>query len=287
MIFNNLKAKNWKLRLKNYFSGPNIDSDQIQAWEELLFEADFAFGDIENLLVELKSARNENSVESLKAVLLDYYQNTAPNALAFEIPSVCMLIGVNGAGKTTFSAKLANYLKSNGHRVILGAADTFRAGAVEQLKIWASRLDIHCVEQGMNADPASVAFEAWKHTKAENAVLILDTAGRLHTKAPLMEQMAKIVRVLSKEGDQQPQETWLVLDGSSGQNLLAQATEFAKQVKVTGLIVTKLDGSSKGGAALSASKALDIPIRFIGLGESVEDIQPFDLSTYVNAMLTN
>jgi fused signal recognition particle receptor len=194
-------------------------------------------------------------------------------------------VGVNGTGKTTTIGKLAADLRMHGRNVALAAADTFRAAAEEQLAAWAERSGAELVKHGPGADPGAVAYDAWQHARARAIdVLIVDTAGRLHTKTPLMDELAKVRRVLEREGS--VQESLLVIDATAGQNGLAQARRFAEAAGVTGVVLTKLDGSAKGGIALAIETTLDIPIKLVGVGESLEDVEPFDPKTYVDALLS-
>ena len=200
-------------------------------------------------------------------------------------PIVIAMIGVNGSGKTTTSAKLAWRLKQDGRTVTLAACDTFRAAAVEQLKTWAIRLDLELISSHAGADAAAVAFDAWRAAKARGRdYLIVDTAGRLHTKGHLMEELAKIRRVLQKNDPAAPQHRWLVVDGSLGSNSIEQAKVFHQSFGLTGLVVTKLDGTSRGGALVGIYRQLKIPIYFLGLGEKAEDLQPFSVDNYANAV---
>ncbi|HWA08730.1 MAG TPA: signal recognition particle-docking protein FtsY, partial [Opitutaceae bacterium] len=200
-------------------------------------------------------------------------------------PVVIAMIGVNGSGKTTTSAKLAWRLKQDGKTVTLAACDTFRAAAVEQLRTWATRLDLEIVASHPGADAAAVAFDAWQAAKARGRdYLIVDTAGRLHTKGPLMEELAKIRRVLQKNDPAAPQHRWLVVDGSLGSNSLEQARVFHQSFGLTGLVVTKLDGTSRGGALVGIYRQLKIPIYFLGLGEQAADLQPFNVDSYAKAV---
>ncbi|MSU51085.1 MAG: signal recognition particle-docking protein FtsY [Opitutus sp.] len=206
------------------------------------------------------------------------------HALA-QAPTVIALIGVNGSGKTTTSAKLAWKLKEEGNSVMLAACDTFRAAAVEQLKTWATRLELDIVASHTGADSAAVAFDAWQAAKARGKdFLIVDTAGRLHTKSNLMEELAKIRRVLQKNDPTAPQHRWLVVDGSLGSNSIEQARVFHQSFGLTGLVVTKLDGTSRGGALVGIYRQLKIPIFFLGLGEQAEDLQPFSVDNYAKAV---
>src|SRR3990170_5429105 len=199
--------------------------------------------------------------------------------------SVILVVGVNGSGKTTTVGKLANWLAEHGRSVSLAASDTFRAAASEQLEAWAERAGAHLVSQGRGADPGGVAFDAVNAARARGSdVLIVDTAGRLHTKTPLMDELGKIRRVIEKEG--RVDEALLVIDATAGQNGLVQAREFAAATGVTGVVLTKLDGSAKGGIALTIEDELDIPIKLIGIGEGIDDLEPFDPKAYVDAILS-
>ena len=201
-------------------------------------------------------------------------------------PHVVMIVGVNGVGKTTSIAKLAHRYKSEGMSVMLGAADTFRAAAVDQLKVWGERVGVEVVAQGMGSDPAAVAFDTLQAAVARNADLVLiDTAGRLHNKVNLMNELGKIKRVMSKVVPDAPHEVWLVLDGSTGQNALEQAKRFTEVTDVTGLVLTKLDGTAKGGVVLAISDQLQVPVRFVGVGEKMEDLQEFHPMEFVDSLL--
>jgi fused signal recognition particle receptor len=207
-------------------------------------------------------------------------------ARAATPPTVILVVGVNGAGKTTSIAKLANHIKRQGHSVLLGAGDTFRAAAVEQLTLWASRLDIPIVKQGTGADPAAVAFDAVSAAIARKVdYLILDTAGRLHTQKNLMTELEKIVRVVKKNLPDAPHETLLVLDATTGQNAIRQASEFARSAPITGLILAKMDGTAKGGAVFGIRDVLPVPVKFLGVGEGLDDLEPFRVEAYVDAIL--
>ncbi|EAT59231.1 signal recognition particle-docking protein FtsY [Chlorobium ferrooxidans] len=201
-------------------------------------------------------------------------------------PYVILIVGVNGAGKTTSVAKLAHNYDKAGKKVIIAAADTFRAAAYEQLQIWADRAGVPMLGQAQGSDPASVVYDAVSAAVARNAdVVLVDTAGRLHNKSHLMEELAKIMRVAKKKIPEAPHEVLLVLDGTTGQNAVQQAREFTKFVKVTGLVVTKLDGTSKGGIVLSISRELGLPVKYIGVGEKIDDLQLFDRAEFVGALL--
>lgn len=200
-------------------------------------------------------------------------------------PHVIMIVGVNGVGKTTTIGKLAHLYKKAGKKVLVGAADTFRAAAVDQLKIWSERADVPIIEQGQNADPSAVAYDTVASAKSRNAdVVIVDTAGRLHNKKSLMEELAKIKRVMGKVVDGAPHEILLVLDASTGQNAMQQANAFTDVVDVTGLVLTKLDGTAKGGIVIGVSNELNVPVKYIGVGEQIEDLQIFERDGFVKAL---
>ena len=197
-----------------------------------------------------------------------------------------MVVGVNGTGKTTTIGKLTKFLQDEGKTVLIAAGDTFRAAAVDQLKIWSSRVGVDIVEKGMNTDPAAVAYAAVEYGKSENSdLVIVDTAGRLHNKINLMNELSKIKRVMEKIIPDAPHEILLVLDASTGQNALNQAKQFSKVTKVTGLILTKMDGTAKGGIALAISDQLNLPVRFLGIGEGQNDLVPFNPESFIKALL--
>lgn len=215
---------------------------------------------------------------------------SADNDRLFQIPEgkkphVIMVVGVNGVGKTTTIGKLAYNYRNAGHKVLIGAADTFRAAANEQLEIWAERAEVEIVGQGQGADPAAVAYDAVQAAISRDAdVVIIDTAGRLHNKAGLMEELRKISRVMQKLAPHAPSEVFLVLDATTGQNAILQAKEFMRSVDVTGLVLTKLDGTAKGGVVIAIANTLDLPVRYIGVGEQIDDLQPFDMEQFANAL---
>ncbi|MEX0823663.1 MAG: signal recognition particle-docking protein FtsY [Balneolaceae bacterium] len=203
-------------------------------------------------------------------------------------PHVVLVVGVNGVGKTTSIGKLAHLYKIAGKKVVLGAADTFRAAAVDQLTIWSERAGVPIIQQGQNADPAAVAYDTVASAKSKGSdVVLIDTAGRLHNKKSLMEELGKIKRVMGKVTEDAPHEILLVLDASTGQNAMQQAKAFAEVVDVTGLILTKLDGTAKGGIVLAISNELSVPVKYIGVGEKIEDLQIFDRVEFVNALFGN
>jgi fused signal recognition particle receptor len=208
----------------------------------------------------------------------------------FEVPRdkkpfVIMVVGVNGVGKTTTIGKLSSQFKKKGYKVVLGAADTFRAAAVDQLKLWGERVGVPVVSRGMNTDPSAVAYDAVLEGRDQNAdIIIVDTAGRLHTKVNLMAELTKIKRVMQKVIPDAPHEVLLVLDGSTGQNAVIQAREFTKATEVTALAITKLDGTAKGGVVIGISDEFKIPVKYIGVGEKVDDLQIFDKSEFVDSL---
>jgi fused signal recognition particle receptor len=233
----------------------------------------------------------------LNQILYDEIANLlvdAPQDLAgFQVPTakkpfITLVVGVNGVGKTTTIGKLAHHFKTAGHSVVLGAADTFRAAAVEQLIIWSERVGVPIVQQGMNADPASVAFDTLSSAKAKNAdIVIIDTAGRLHNKINLMNELSKIKNVMKKVIPDAPHEVLLVLDGSTGQNAVEQCRQFTAATSVNALAVTKLDGTAKGGVVIGISDEFQIPVKYIGVGEKMTDLQVFNPAEFVDSLFSN
>ncbi len=291
------------------FGGRKIDAASLGELEEALYTADFGVETTTEILEEIKIAYRQDpelkgqqaahiGAAVLRRVLagaegrLDNVGGSLPpDSSGHEAPptgknpQVICMIGVNGSGKTTTTAKLAHRLKGEGQTVIVAACDTFRAAAVEQLRSWTDRLKIEIVASHTGADSAAVAFDAWQAAKARGQDwLIVDTAGRLHTKSNLMEELAKIRRVLQKNDPSAPQHRWLVVDGSLGANSIEQAKVFHQSFGLTGLIVTKLDGTSRGGAIVGIYRQLKIPIYFIGLGEQPDDLQPFSADNYARAV---
>ena len=282
-------------KTRGLFGGRKIDAASLDELEEALYTADFGVETTDEILAEIKKAYGENpelqgqrAAEIGTAVLkrvLAGAEGVLDTSTRAENPSVIAMIGVNGSGKTTTSAKLAWKLKQDGRTVTLAACDTFRAAAVEQLKSWAMKLDLEIVASHTGADSAAVAFDAWQAAKARGRdFLIVDTAGRLHTKSNLMEELAKIRRVLQKNDPTAPQHRWLVVDGSLGSNSIEQAKVFHQSFGLTGLVVTKLDGTSRGGALVGIYRQLKVPIYFLGLGEQAEDLQPFSVENYAKAV---
>ncbi len=278
------------------FGQKPIDASSLETLEEALYSADFGVETTEEILEEIKRAyKKDKSLRGQEAAaigasvlkrVLEGAEGVLDRAGTPDgNPVVIAMIGVNGSGKTTTSAKLAWRLKEEGHGVLLAACDTFRAAAVEQLKTWSERLELEIVASHTGADAAAVAFDAWQAAKArEHAYLIVDTAGRLHTKSNLLEELAKIRRVLQKNDATAPQHRWLVVDGSLGSNSIEQARVFHQTFGLTGLVVTKLDGTSRGGALVGIYRQLKLPIFFLGLGEKAEDLQPFSVDSYTKAV---
>ena len=270
----------------------NIDDDLLDELEMLLIAADIGINTTDKVLESVrknasrKTLKNSQEVyeflkqELAKLLIQDNQLNTNINETY-----VILVVGVNGAGKTTTIGKLAKRFQSQGKSVMLAAGDTFRAAAVEQLKVWGQRNEIAVVAQTTDSDSASVIFDAYQSAQAKNIdILIADTAGRLHTQGNLMQELEKIKRVINKQNDAAPHEVMLVIDGSSGQNGVIQAKEFNKAVKLTGLSVTKLDGTAKGGVLFAISDELKLPIRFIGVGEGIDDLKEFDSKAFIEAL---
>lgn len=271
-----------------------VDDDVLDNLEEALVTSDVGVDTTLNIIhrIEERVARDKyvNTAE-LNAILREeiaaLLQENDTNITAIEEkkPYVIMVVGVNGVGKTTTIGKLAHRFKNQGLKVVLGAADTFRAAAVEQIVIWGERVGVPVVKQQMGSDPASVAFDTLQSAKAQGAdVVIIDTAGRLHNKVGLMDELTKIKRVMQKVVPDAPHDVMLVLDASTGQNAYEQAKQFTQAVDITSMAVTKLDGTAKGGVVLGISEQFKIPIRYIGLGEGMDDLQVFDAKSFVNTL---
>lgn len=273
-----------------------LKADDLEEMERILLEADFGVPATMELVQFLENEVRRGRVKTdadLQRVFADRVATLlagpdSPGTLtrAAEGPTVVLVIGVNGAGKTTTVAKLAHRLTREGRKVLLGAADTWRAGAVAQLETWAGRLGLECVSGAAKGDPAAVAFDAVEAGIARGAdVVLIDTAGRLHTQDGLMAELGKVVRVVGRKLPGAPHEVLLVLDGTVGQNAVQQGKQFAAVVPPTGLIVTKLDGSARGGALVALHRELDVPVRFVGLGEGVEDLEPFDARRWAEGLV--
>ena len=278
--------------LRSLFHGSKIDEDFYEELEEILIMADIGVATTGDILESLREKVKEQHIKEpaeCRQLLMDTIreQMTVPeDAYAFENrPSVIMMVGVNGVGKTTTAGKIAGAMKAEGKRVLLAAADTFRAAATEQLTEWSHRAGCEIISAKEGADPAAVVFDAVNAAKARKAdVLICDTAGRLHNKKNLMDELGKINRVIDREYPEAHRETFVVLDATTGQNALVQAREFNEIADITGIVITKMDGTAKGGIVVAIQKELGIPVKFIGVGEKLDDMQRFDPNAYVEAL---
>jgi fused signal recognition particle receptor len=271
---------------------PKIDEAALEELEEVLLSSDVGFETAEELIEQLRSkdrsglTTTDSVVEIFKAHLIELLDSTVQPPRPLPVPpQVISIIGVNGSGKTTTIGKLAYRLTREKKKVLLAAADTFRAGAIDQLAVWAKRAEADLVSSITGSDPAAVAFDAVRAAKnRQHDILIIDTAGRLHTKTNLMEELKKIHRVIQREIADAPHEVYLVIDATTGQNGLTQARQFAEAAQVTGIILTKLDGTAKGGIVLAITRELGLPIRYVGVGETIDDLELFDASQFVEAL---
>lgn len=279
--------------IDNIFSGfSSIDEDFYEEIEEILIMGDLGIHTTEKIIEDLKEQVKEQKIKdpaACKELLIESIRkqmDIGENAYEFENQkSVILMIGVNGVGKTTSVGKLSGQLKAQGKKVIMAAADTFRAAAIEQLTEWSNRAGVDIIAQKEGSDPAAVVYDAVQAAKARNAdVLICDTAGRLHNKKNLMEELKKIDRIIEKEYSGAYRENLVVLDGTTGQNALAQARQFMEVTNVTGIILTKLDGTAKGGIAIAIQSELGIPVKYIGVGEHIDDLQKFQADDFVRAL---
>jgi fused signal recognition particle receptor len=285
--------KNLGDRIGSLVLGEKIDESFLDELEEALIASDVGMKTSSLVLTDLKDRfrRNELSTpvqvrERLKQVLFEILAERPASLTLTGAPSVILVVGVNGTGKTTTIGKLAHRLQSEGKKVILAAADTFRAAAAEQLMVWGERNGIPVIKHKDGADPGAVAFDALAAAKARAMdVLIVDTAGRLHTKSNLMEELKKVQRILAREQPGAPHETLFVLDATTGQNAFAQAKTFHQAIGVTGIVLTKLDGTPRGGIVFAINKELGLPVKFIGIGEGIEDLKDFDPREFVEALL--
>ena len=280
-----------------------VDDEVLDNLEDILISSDVGVATTLKIIKRIEERVSRDKVvgtEELNGILRDEISslleenNSNQNGqLEITVPSdgnpyVIMVVGVNGVGKTTTIAKLAHQFKKSGKKVVLGAADTFRAAAVDQLIIWAERVGVPIVQQGMGADPASVAFDTLQSAKSQNAdVVIIDTAGRLHNKVNLMNELSKIKRVMEKIIPEAPHEILLVLDGSTGQNAFEQAKQFSETTAINTLAITKLDGTAKGGVVIGISDQMKIPVKYIGVGEKMEDLQLFDRKVFVDSLFSD
>ena len=294
------KLKNGLLKTKNAIFGQvdnilkafvRVDEDMLDELEELLITADVGVGATEEIIEELRERikdgrlkEKEDVITALKEILGGMIGEGKPLVLQTK-PSVILVIGVNGAGKTTSIGKITNILKSQGKKVVVAAADTFRAAAIDQLAVWCERSGVELVKQNEGSDPAAVVFDAANYAKNKGAdVLVVDTAGRLHNKKNLMNELEKINRVIDRELPGASRENLLVLDATTGQNAILQAKEFKNAAEITGLVLNKLDGTAKGGIVISIKRELDIPVKFIGVGEKIDDMKEFDCNEFVTAL---
>lgn len=279
-------------KLNSIFQQP-INEETLEQLERLLYEADFGVQtamELTNKVREMHKAnpglKTEEYLSALKLELvsmLSRYPSQLNEMKKDQLPFVILVVGVNGNGKTTSIAKLANILRANQKSVLVGAADTFRAAAIEQLETWAHRINVDIVKGAPKSDPAAVAFDAVQAAKSRKCdVALIDTAGRLHSKIPLMQELEKIRRSCHKAAGSGPHETLLVLDATTGQNAIEQAKQFNKFTPITGLILTKLDGTAKGGIIVAIQRELAIPVKFIGTGENIDDLQPFDAKSFTD-----
>jgi len=269
-----------------------VDEEFLEELEEIMICADMGASTTEKILDDLRDrikTDNIKNAEDVKDVLCEILRAQVGEGEPLNLetsPSVILVIGVNGVGKTTSIGKIANNLREDGKKVIVAAADTFRAAAIEQLAIWCDRAGVELVRQNEGSDPASVVYDAIAAANKRKAdVLIIDTAGRLHNKSNLMDELAKINRIISRELPNASRETLLVLDATTGQNAVMQAKKFRETAEITGLILTKLDGTAKGGAIFSIKDEIDIPVKYIGVGEHIDDMQPFDAKMFIDALM--
>ena len=275
-----------------------VKAGSLEQLEETLLEADFGVPTTLRLVAEVEQQAERGYIrtedEFLEALrggiesVLRTGNSESALRMATTGPTVILVLGVNGAGKTTFIGKLTHMLRRQGKRVVVGAADTFRAGAIDQLRVWAERAGVDFVGGRAGSDPAAVAFDAIDAAITRNAdIVVIDTAGRLHTSGGLMDELKKIARVIAKRLPGAPHESLLVLDGTIGQNALAQAKTFTQAVPVTGLVVTKLDGTARGGIVVAVHEAIDAPVKFLGVGEDIDDLVPFDAAEFSRELLAS
>ena len=286
---------NLKSGIDSIFSGfSEIDEDFYEELEEVLIMADIGVATTEKIIDDLREKVKEQKIKEISVcrelLIRSIKEQMRVEETAYEFEhekSVVLLIGVTGVGKTTSVGKLAGQLKAQGKKVILAAADTFRAAAIEQLTEWSNRANVELIAGQEGGDPAAVVYDAVNAAKARKAdVLICDTAGRLHNKKNLMEELRKINRIIDREYPEAHRETLVVLDGTTGQNALAQAKQFGEVADITGIILTKLDGTAKGGIAIAIQSEMHIPVKYIGIGEKIEDLQKFDADAFVDALFT-
>ena len=274
--------------LANLAPGGKIDEDVLEELESLLVMADVGVDTTEKIISSLQKKLARKELKDIEALQRGLHSALCEILEPVDKPLLILMVGVNGAGKTTTIGKLARRFKDQGYSVMLAAGDTFRAAAVEQLQAWGERNDVPVIAQQAGADPAAVIFDAMDAARARGIdILLADTAGRLQSQAGLMDELAKVKRVISRRDETAPHEIMLVLDASQGQNALVQAEKFHEALELTGLTVTKLDGSAKGGILLAIADRIGVPVRFIGIGESAEDMQTFSASEFADALLTS
>ncbi|MBP3622140.1 MAG: signal recognition particle-docking protein FtsY [Lachnospiraceae bacterium] len=279
----------------NLFKATEIDDDFYDELEETLIMSDMGYETTERIIDDLKDKVKEMKLKEADACrdliinIIRDQMSVDENAYDFENKkTVVLVIGVNGVGKTTSIGKLAAQYKSQGKKVLMAAADTFRAAAIDQLKTWSNRAGVDIIAQNEGADPSAVVYDAVAAAKARNTdILLIDTAGRLHNKKNLMDELAKMRRIISKEYPEANVESLIVLDGTTGQNALEQARQFSSVTEINGIIITKLDGTAKGGIAIAIQAELNVPVKYIGIGEKIEDLQKFDPNNYVNALFAD
>ncbi|MBQ6860945.1 MAG: signal recognition particle-docking protein FtsY [Clostridia bacterium] len=281
-------------KINNVFKNfRKVDEELLEELEEALILSDVGFETTTKIIKELRDKIKLNKIEDseeVKKALCDIISeilNSNDASLKLNTkPAVILVVGVNGAGKTTSIGKISANFKAEGKKVLVAAADTFRAAAIEQLEVWTDRAGVDILKKPEGADPASVAFDACKKAKEENYdVVIIDTAGRLHTKKNLMDELGKIERTIKKELPDADEEILIVLDGTSGQNAMIQAKEFSEVTKITGIVLTKLDGTAKGGVVISICSELNVPVKYIGVGEKIDDLQVFNPDDFAKALL--
>jgi len=282
-------------KLAGLFGGATVDDSLFESLEEALIGADVGVKTAMALVEELRETARSGGIEEPEALREALRVNLRSRLARFspellpppaEGPHVLLVVGVNGSGKTTSIGKLANRFKGEGRQVLLGAGDTFRAGAIEQLKVWSDRAQVDIIAHQEGADPAAVLFDTLEAAKARGHDTVLcDTAGRLQSKQPLMEELGKVTRVIGKACPGAPHEVLLVLDGTMGQNALSQARTFGEVTGVTGVVLTKLDGTAKGGVVIAIMEELAMPVKFVGIGEGIDDLRPFDADAFVDALL--
>ncbi|MBE5944058.1 MAG: signal recognition particle-docking protein FtsY [Lachnospiraceae bacterium] len=279
----------------NLFKATEIDEDFYDSLEETLVMSDMGYETTEKIIDDLKAIVKEQKIKEADACrdivvnIIRDQMSVDESAYDFEDKkTVILVIGVNGVGKTTSIGKLAAQYKSQGKKVLMAAADTFRAAAIDQLKTWSNRAGVEIIAQNEGADPSAVVYDAVAAAKARNTdILLIDTAGRLHNKKNLMDELAKMRRIISREYPEANVESLIVLDGTTGQNALEQARQFSSVTEINGIIITKLDGTAKGGIAIAIQSELNVPVKYIGIGEKIEDLQRFNPSNYVTALFAD